>query len=165
MSLPLPPEDPSVVPSNLFTDFSADALESLRLNWPYIRTHYHLNRPIVDQYIMRLQYGSEVEIADHLKRVFYNLEHCCRFNFALSYVIMHKVTRVQRVFYASNNTMFYESMKFVTSLEDADELCAQVRETQILEELSSELPSTKWVVIAIVSMSVNIAKFPDTILV
>ncbi len=159
----LPPEDPIDVPANLFSGFSDDARYSLRANWPYIRTHYHLNRPLVDEYIMRLQTGESDEIADKLELVLYNVDTFVRVNFALSYVIKHKVTGQEKVFYASNNTMFLDSVRWIQDTEQADELCEEIRETDVLGEVSSELPSSKWRVIAIVSMSVHILKIADTV--
>ena len=161
----VPPEDePSLVS---FLDahpeqkelFPEEVLPSLERNWPFVRTHYRNKCSFEDNYIIRLQYGVQEEILYYLEVVLRSQIVHFRFNISLSYILCHKYKPRYRVFYASGNTALLDVMPFINSLSEIDEcLERELRARDIEEELSSELPSSKWKLHSILSMTVYVAK-------
>ena len=157
MAYVLPEEDPKEIDENYLTQWPEEVRESLISNWRYIRTHYHRGR-VVDQYIIRLEHGTEPEIILQITSVLYNLEYYSRFNVCFSFILRNKNSNEYRVFYASRNSMLFDCMESVESCDDIEYSIGRLNAMDLLTSIQSDLPSTKWQVHQVISMSVHVMK-------
>lgn len=166
--LHLPPEDPPE-----FVAEEADEVQmpealwpSLRENWGFVRTHYHVaEHRREDVYVLRLPppFPAEDQVADLANIVLRHQDSACRVNVSLSFsLIPKKITSSKQmfVFYASRNTGIFEVMPLIRNSEDIERTIQEIRNMDIWEEMSERfLPTTKWKIHSFISMTVYVLKF------
>lgn len=164
------PDPPSLLTKDILNhDLIPDddnTIISLARNWPYIRTHYHINNRFEDIYVIRLQYGSIDEVTYYTEVVLKGLRNQARVNIAFSYVLEKKYSHPTeyRVFYASRNTGFHETMQFVTSWDEILTFLSDLQAVDLFEELGDRIPDSKWKLHSIISITIHVGKFPEPML-
>lgn len=158
--LPLPLEDPFDFEPELFRNFPPECQDKIEEIWGHIRTHYHIDCPCCDTYMMRLETGSFEEIKDLVHAALNRIRHKSKINVAFAYILQNKEDLTDfRVFYASTNTRIFEYPMWIGIYTDIDYVLEALNSALDIELLSEGvLPTSKWIIHSILSVTVFVYK-------
>lgn len=160
----LPETDPWEFDAELFQQYPQEAIESIRACWGRIRTHYHVGCRCSDTYVMRLEQATLREVRANLWAVLASLVYQSKVNFSFAYLLKKKDEEdVFRAFYASQNNGMFELPYSILGYDDMCSMTETFNDADVLDSIAQQLPTSKWIVVGLLSMTVFVYKTDELI--
>ena len=126
-------------------------------NWSVIRKKVKVGR-VKDTYNFPLFTISDSEIAQKVEHVLGRYNQSIKLNIAFGFILKHVTTESMKFFYPSNNTLLFETPRYLRNISDYRSLIDDVEYEDALSYAQALRPSTKWTVQRIVCITIEVYK-------
>ena len=124
-------------------------------SWKTIRTSIKLGR-LRDVYHFTLFTTSNAEILSKANEVVSNYNEAFKVNVAFGFILRDRLTDELKFFHPSNNTMMFETPRFVKTPSDYKTFIDDIDQQDAYEYARLNKPSTKWIVERIVCVRFDV---------
>ena len=126
-------------------------------NWDIVQQRVKVGR-IKDTYHFPLFTILDSEITQKLEHVLGQYNQSIKINIAFGFILKHVTTEDMKFFYPSNNTLLFESPRYLRSISDYHSLLNDVEYEDALSYAQALRPSTKWTVQRIICITIDVYK-------
>ena len=126
-------------------------------NWSVIRERVKVGR-FKDTYHFPLFTILDSEISQKVEHVLGQYNQSIKINIAFGFVLKHVTTEDMKFFYPSNNTLLFETPRYLRNIRDYHSLIDDVEYEDALSYAQALRPSTKWIVQRIICIMIEVYK-------
>ena len=126
-------------------------------NWSVIRERVKVGR-FKDTYHFPLFTILDSEISQKVEHVLGQYNQSIKINIAFGFVLKHVTTEDMKFFYPSNNTLLFETPRYLRNIRDYRSLIDDVEYEDALSYAQALRPSTKWIVQRIICIMIEVYK-------
>ena len=126
-------------------------------NWSVIRERVKVGR-FKDTYHFPLFTILDSEISQKVEHVLGRYNQSIKINIAFGFVLKHVTTEDMKFFYPSNNTLLFETLRYLRNIRDYRSLIDDVEYEDALSYAQALRPSTKWIVQRIICIMIEVYK-------
>ena len=126
-------------------------------NWSVIRERVKVGR-FKDTYHFPLFTILDSEISQKVEHVLGQYNQSIKINIAFGFVLKHVTTEDMKFFYPSNNTLLFETPRYLRNIRDYHILIDDVEYEDALSYAQALRPSTKWIVQRIICIMIEVYK-------
>ena len=126
-------------------------------NWSVIRERVKVGR-FKDTYHFPLFTILDSEISQKVEHVLGQYNQSIKINIAFGFVLKHVTTEDMKFFYPSNNTLLFETLRYLRNIRDYRSLIDDVEYEDALSYAQALRPSTKWIVQRIICIMIEVYK-------
>ncbi len=126
-------------------------------NWSVIRERVKVGR-FKDTYHFPLFTILDSEISQKVEHVLGQYNQSIKIYIAFGFIIKHVTTEDMKFFYPSNNTLLFETPRYLRNIRDYRSLIDDVEYEDALSYAQALRPSTKWIVQRIICIMIEVYK-------
>ena len=126
-------------------------------NWSVIRERVKIGR-FKDTNHFPLFTILDSEISQKVEHVLGQYNQSIKINIAFGFVLKHVTTEDMKFFYPSNNTLLFETPRYLRNIRDYRSLIDDVEYEDALSYAQALRPSTKWIVQRIICIMIEVYK-------
>ena len=126
-------------------------------NWSVIWERVKVGR-FKDTYHFPLFTILDSEISQKVEHVLGQYNQSIKINIAFGFVLKHVTTEDMKFFYPSNNTLLFETPRYLRNIRDYRSLIDDVEYEDALSYAQALRPSTKWIVQRIICIMIEVYK-------
>ncbi len=125
----------------------------------------HMTDNIRSEYNFRIEknFLSHAQITDQVNFIFKHQKSAFKINCSFSFILRNIETNTLRFYYAHENDQAFELPMTITSLSDLPLFVNKVSKVDIINHVSRDRPSTKWLVFRLCNIRYNVYKLDFTL--